>query len=98
MTGPVYAPWLHQTLKVWCHPQTMWPYIYRESSAEPDGSLPYFCEWQTPGPGVDLWDIQPADQVMVHYSEPDGDKVYRMMIASEGAPPYFPIYVPVVRR
>jgi hypothetical protein len=24
---------------------------------------------------------------MVHYVEPDGDKVLRMMIASEGAPP-----------
>jgi hypothetical protein len=98
VTGPIYASWLNQTLKVWCHPQTFWPPVYRSSSAEPDGSVPYFCEWQTPGSEYELWDIQPDDWVMVHYTEPDGDQVYRSMIASEGAPPSFPIYLPVVRR
>jgi hypothetical protein len=97
VAGPIYAPWLNQTLAVWCHPQTFWPYIYRKSSAEPDGSVPYFCEWQTPVSGLDPWDIQPDDWVMVHYTEPDGDQVYRMMIASEGAPP-IRIYLPALRR
>ena len=74
-----------ETLAVWCHPQTFYPPEYRESSAEPDGSVPYFCEWQNPTGGQLPWDIQPDDDVMVHYREPDGDQVYRMWRASEAA-------------
>ena len=96
VTGPIHAPWLTQTLTVGCHPQTLYPAAHRWSSAEPDGSVSYFCEWQDPS-GGELWDIQPDDRVMVHYREPDYDHVYRMMLASEGAP--LPrIYLPRVLR
>ena len=95
-TGPVYAGWLTETLDVWCHPQTLGPLMYRESSAEPDGSAPYFCQWQNPTGGEEPWDIQPADEVMVHYREPDGDRVYRMMVASEGA--FERVLLPLVVR
>ena len=97
VTGPIVARWLNQTLQVWCHPQTMWPAVFRQSSAEPDGSAPYFCEWQNPTGEQEPWDIQPEDEVMVHYIEPDGDQVFRMMIASEGAPPNY-LYLPLVIR
>jgi len=97
ITGPIFTPWLDQTLEVWCHPQTFWPYVYRQSSAEPDGSVPYFCEWPTSIPDVEPWDIQPDDKVMVHYREPDGDQVYRMMIAEDGAPAPG-IYLPMLKR
>jgi hypothetical protein len=95
VTGPIYAPGEYQTLKVWCHPQTFWPFEYRQSSAAPNGSVPYFCEWQDPNSGG-LWDIQPDDTVMVHYREADGDQVYRSMNASEGAPPVYYSYLPSV--
>jgi len=96
VTGPIYATWFTDTLEVWCHPQTFWPPEYRQSSVEPDGSVPYYCEWQNPTGEQDPWDIQPADKVMVHYREPDGDQVYRMMLASEGAPPVYYNYLPSV--
>jgi hypothetical protein len=95
VTGPIYTSWLTETLEVWCHPQTMWPPVYRESTAEPDGSVPYFCEWQHPTGGQEAWDVQPDSQVMVHYREPDGDKVYRMMLGSEGAERHA-VYLPLV--
>ena len=98
VTGPIYATWFTDTLEVWCHPQTQWPFEYRESSAEPDGSVPYNCEWQNPTGEQDPWDIQPHDSVFVHYIEPDGDQVYRVMTASEGAPPIYYIYQPLVIR
>ena len=100
ISGPVFASWLSGTLEVWCHPQSTWPPDYRQSSAAADGSVPYFCEWKTPGPGLELWDIQPDDAVFVHYAEADGDLVYRRMLASEGAapPPLRLIYLPVVVR
>ena len=99
VTGPIFAPWFAEPLEVWCHPQTMWPPLYRQSSAEPDASVPYFCEWQNPSGGQEPWDIQPEDQVMVHYVEPDGDQVYRMMIAADGAPSTMGwIYLPLLMR
>ena len=85
VTGPIYASWLTETLEVWCHPLTQYPPEYRQSSAEPDGSVPYFCEWQDPG-GGEPWDIQPNDRVFVHYVEPDADLVYRVIRAADGAP------------
>jgi len=96
VTGPIFAYGLAQTLEVGCHPSTDWPFVHRWSSAAPNGSAPYFCEWQDPSAG-DPWDIQPDDRVMVHYREPDGDKVYRTILASEGVPPNY-IYLPLVNR
>ncbi|MBN1137101.1 MAG: hypothetical protein JXM73_10965 [Anaerolineae bacterium] len=96
ITGPIYASWLTETLEVWCHPGSQYPPEYRQSSAEPDGSVPYFCEWQDPG-GGEPWDIQPNDRVFVHYVEPDSDLVYRVMRAADGAP--LPrVYLPLVLR
>ena len=96
VTGPIYATWFTDTLEVWCHPQTFWPPEYRQSSAAPDGSVPYFCEWQNTTGEQFPWDIQPDDKLMVHYREADGDQVYRMMLASEGAPPVYYAYMPSV--
>jgi hypothetical protein len=94
MTGPIFAPWIDETLEVACHPQTMWPFVYRWSTAEPDASVPYYCEWS-----ADVWDIEPADEVMVHYVEPDHDQVYRMMIAAGGAPSTMAwMYLPLLTR
>jgi hypothetical protein len=93
ITGPIYVPWFTQMLQVWCHPNTYYPALHRRSSAQPDGSVPYSCEWQDPA-GGEPWDIQPDDHMMVHYQEPDGDMVYRSMLASEGASPlriFFPL-------
>jgi hypothetical protein len=97
VTGPIYADWFTETLEVGCSPRTRWPAMYQQSSAEPDGSVRYFCAWQNPTGGQEPWDIQPDDEVMVHYVELDGDKVYRTMLASKGAlPPR--IYLPVAVR
>jgi hypothetical protein len=98
VTGPIYAAWLTQTLEVWCYPDHVdGPPLWRGSNAEPDGSVPYFCEWHDPTGGQEGWDIQPDDEVLVSYLEPDGDQVYRMMLASQGAP--LPrIYLPLVLK
>ncbi len=97
-TGPIRVPWLNQTLEVGCHPQTMWPPLYRFSSAEPDGSVPYFCDWQDTSDGKEAWDVVADSEVMVHYREPDGDKVYRMMLGGEGVPPVWNVYLPLVLK
>ena len=98
VTGPIYAAWLNQTLDVWCYPGDVGgPPLWRPSSAEPDGLAPYFCQWRDPTGGQEPWDIQPDDEVLVSYWEPDGDHVYRVMLASEGVP--VPrIYLPLVLR
>ena len=95
VTGPIYAYWLSQMLEVWCGPQTLFPPEWRQSSAKPDGSVPYLCEWPAADPYP--WDIQPNSDVMVGYFEPDHDHVIRMMRASEGAPPRH-LYLPLVVR
>jgi len=97
VTGSIFASWLTETLEVWCYPEGFdGPPLWRQSSAEPDGSVPYFCEWHDPTGGQGAWDIQPDDQVVVSYLEPDGDIVYRTMLASEGARTR--VYLPVVLR
>jgi hypothetical protein len=98
VTGPIVAPWLTETLEVWCYPEGFdGPPLWRSSSAEPDGSVPYLCEWQDTSGGQGAWDIQPNDRVVVSYLEPDHDIVYRTMLASEGAP--LPrLYLPLVLK
>jgi hypothetical protein len=44
VTGPIYALWLDQPLEVWCGPESFFPPEWRQSSAKPDGSVPYLCE------------------------------------------------------
>jgi len=94
VTGRIYAPLITQTLEVWCWVD--WLHA-RQSTAAPDGSVPYLCDWQDPG-GGEPWDIKPDDQVMVVYWEPDGDMVYRQMLASEGAPLLSRVYLPLVAK
>jgi len=97
VTGPIYTAWLSQTLEVWCYPGVVdGPPLWRQSGAKPDGSAPYFCQWHDSSGGQGLWDIQPDDEVLVSYGEPDGDHVYRMMLASVGAP--LRVYLPLVLR
>jgi uncharacterized repeat protein (TIGR01451 family) len=70
--GPIYANWFTETLDVECH---AWGAPEgapdKFSNAEPDGSMPYFCQWD---PGTE-WDIQPGQDVAVLYEEPDRDLV-----------------------
>jgi hypothetical protein len=96
VTGPIHATWLEQTLEVWCGPPSMFPPEWRQSSAEPDGSVPYFCQWLAGDPYP--LDIQPDDKLMIRYFEPDHDEVIRMMRASEGARLPRAIYLPLVLR
>ena len=63
---------------------------------EPDGSVPYFCQWLAGDPY--LLDIQPDDKLMIRYFEPDHDEVIRMIRASEGARLPGAIYLPLVLR
>jgi len=70
--GNVYATWFTQTLDIQCHP---WggpgDAPVKDSTAAPDGSSPYFCQWD---PETE-WDILPDQEVAVMYLEPDGDGV-----------------------
>ncbi len=73
ISGPVYATWFTQTLDVQCHP---WGGPAgapgKSSTAAPDGSAPYSCQWNP----LTEWDIQPGQDVAVMYIEPDdGDRV-----------------------
>lgn len=69
--GTVYAAWFTQTLDVECHP---WGAPggapVKNSTAAPDGSAPYFCQWDPSD-----WDILPGQDVAVMYIEPDRDRV-----------------------
>ena len=98
ITGPIYASWLDQPLEVWCGPQTMWPPEWRSSSANPDGSQPYACDFTDATGGLFPWDVQPDDTLMVRYYEQDHDEVIRTLKASTGAPPHFGIYLPLLAR
>jgi len=93
-TGPIYARWFTEPLQVSCQPNTMYPWVHRYSSAKPDGSSYYYCDWQDTSGGQEAWDMQPADMVLVRYYEPDYDQVVRVMWGSEGAPPPM-LYIPV---
>jgi hypothetical protein len=96
VSGPVYASWLDQILEVWCGPSTMWPPPWRQSSAEPDGSLSYNCDFKNATGDQETYDVQSDDTLMIRYDEPDGDEVIRTLLASAGAPPHFGIYLPLV--
>ena len=73
VSGRVYAAWFTQTLAIVCDP---WGapgggVPGKDSTAAPDGSVPYFCQWN---PATE-WDILPGQDVGVRYQEPDGDWV-----------------------
>ncbi len=75
--GPVYADWFTNTLQIECHPwgaweSGLWPDAQpKNSTAHPDGSLPYLCQWDP----TTEWDIEPGQDVAVMYIEPDLDRV-----------------------
>jgi uncharacterized repeat protein (TIGR01451 family) len=75
ITGTVIAPWFAQPLDIEC---SAWgapggaPHKY--SSAAPDGSTPYSCQWNP----VTEWDILPEQTIGVDYLEPDGNRVYNV--------------------
>ena len=87
ISGPIYAEWFTETLEVECHP---WnapegaPPKY--SSAAPDGSVPYTCQWD---PDTE-WDIQAEQGVAVIYAEPD-DAVWVMDVPVAGIHVYLPL-------
>jgi hypothetical protein len=93
VTGPIHASWFDQTLAVSCWVDWLHG---RQSSAAPDGSVPYAGDFQDPA-GGSLWDIGPDDNLAVTYWEPDGDVVYRRMRASQGALPPC-LYLPLTLR
>lgn len=78
ITGPIFAPDFNvasiPTLPVECHPWGAWDaglgwILIRTSSAAPDGSSPYSCDW------AGEWDILPGQDIGVMYIEPDEDRV-----------------------
>ena len=70
--GTILAPWFSEMLDIECHP---WggpeEAGVKNSTAAPDGSAPYFCQWDA----ASEWDILPGQNVAVMYVEPDGDRV-----------------------
>jgi hypothetical protein len=90
VSGPIYADWFAGTLEVQCHP---WgapegaPEKY--SSAAPDGSAPYSCQWDP----VSEWDIQANQDVAVMYIEPDdADRIINVFRGG------FQVYLPLVLK
>jgi hypothetical protein len=90
ISGPIYAEWFAETLEVECHP---WgapqgaPEKY--SSAAPDGSAPYTCQWD---PDTE-WDIQANQDVAVMYTEPDdADRIINVF---QGR---FQVYLPLALK
>jgi uncharacterized repeat protein (TIGR01451 family) len=76
--GPIFATWFTDTLNVECHP---WGAPSgtpsKNSIAEPDGSSPYFCQWDP----LTEWDLLPGQEIGVMYIEPDLDRVIHPMHA-----------------
>jgi len=89
ISGTVLATWLTETLDIHCSPYVegaMW----RDSSAEPDGSTAYYCQWD---PGTE-WEMEPGQDLAVSYPEPDGDRVTNVFMV-----PYpYEVFLPLVVR
>ena len=74
--GTILAPWFSEMLDVECHSWGAPDHApNKESTAMPDGSSPYFCQWD---PDTE-WDMQPGQDVAVMYWEPDGDMVINVL-------------------
>ena len=73
ISGPIYADWIEDTLDVECHPWGAWPDQQadnKRSTATPDGTVPYSCDWQNE------WDVLPGREIAVFYTIPGtGDTV-----------------------
>jgi hypothetical protein len=89
ISGTVLVAWLSDTLDVSCGPYIengVWKY----STAEPDGSAPYFCQWD---PGSE-WEMEPGQNVAVSYSQPDAHRVTNVFLV-----PYpYHVFLPVTMR
>jgi uncharacterized repeat protein (TIGR01451 family) len=75
LTGTIFAPFAY-SLTVECHPWGAWgaglnDVQIKTSWAEPDGSVPYSCQWNP----FSEWDIQPGQDIAAMYIEPDDDRV-----------------------
>jgi len=75
LTGTISAPFAY-SLTVECHPWGAWEaglgdVQVKNSWAEPDGSVPYSCQWNP----FTEWDIQPGQDIAAMYIEPDDDLV-----------------------
>lgn len=76
LSGQVFASGFESSLIVECHPWGAWirginDAPTKDSSAKPDGSIPFNCAWDPSGE----WDILPGDDVAAMYIEPDGDRI-----------------------
>jgi uncharacterized repeat protein (TIGR01451 family) len=76
VSGPILASGFGVTLTVECHPWGAWEaglhdVEVKTSWAEPDGSVPFTCQWK---PDTE-WDIQAGQNVAVMYIESDDDRV-----------------------
>jgi len=93
ITGWLDVPWyidVEDNLDVECEPWGGGPGTpIKYSTAPPDGSLPYYCEWN---PATE-WDILFGQDLAVAYREPDGDRVMNVFI-DEG----YLVYLPLVIR
>ena len=72
VSGRIYASSFSEQLTVACHPWGAWEAgindaPIKESSALPDGSDTFLCEWDP----VTEWDMQPGQAIAVMYVEPD---------------------------
>jgi hypothetical protein len=90
VSGPIYAGLFADTLDVQCHawgaPEGA---PAKSSSAEPDGSVPYTCQWD---PATE-WDIEAYQIVAVMYIEPDdADRVINVLWGA------YRVYLPVVLK
>jgi hypothetical protein len=92
ITGYVIAPSFGISLTVECYPWGAWMLgmdaEIKNSSASPNGLVPYYCEWD---PDTD-WDIQQGQYLGVSYLEPDGDRVFNAFID------YFKTFFPLAIR
>jgi len=67
----ISAPWFGDALDVTCSHGCAGGAPEKYSTAQPDGSAPYFCSWDP----LTEWDVLGGQDLAVSYSEPDGDQV-----------------------
>ena len=89
ITGTVLVPWLSESLEVLCGPYVE-DGVWKQSTAKPDGSMSYFCQWDPESE----WEMQPGQDLAVSYREPDGNRVTNMFMV-----PYpYSVFLPLVVR
>jgi uncharacterized repeat protein (TIGR01451 family) len=71
ISGPINASWFTETLNVECHPWGGWEAGWGNahvvnSTAAPDGSSPYTCQWDP----ITEWDVEPGQDIAVFYTIP----------------------------